>query len=136
MKDMINFADPTGVYNHQPAHFIEFIKADPARCTLVYHSDPLQVKVVVHDHVILEDGRTRKQRWKDSKEDSEFRKRHRGSLPGKSFEHDLRAASRAPRQEVIEVRDKPLSADMVPACEVNGNQLPMPKLMATQVSMQ
>ena len=136
MKDMINFADPTGVYNHQPAHFIEYIKTDPARCTLVNHSDPWQVTVVVHEHVILEAGRTRKQRWKDSQEDSELRKRHRGSLPGKTLEHDPCTAPRAPRQQVIQVQDDPPCAGMVPAREVNGNQLPMPKLMATQVTMQ
>jgi len=136
MKDMINFADPTGVYNHQPAHFIEYIKADPARCTLVNHPDPWQVTVVVHDHVILEAGRARKQRWKDSQEDSEFRKRPKRSLPGKTTEHEPCTSRRPPRQEVIEVQDDPPSAGMLPAREVNGNQLPMPKLMATQMSMQ
>ena len=136
MKEMIDFADPSGVFHHQPADFIEFIKADRTRLQLVDHADPWQVTVAVQDHVILVPGHYRKQGWKGSQEESESRKRRRGDVPLKPVERKPRTANFSIHQGIIDIPDDPLAAAMAPASEVNGNQLPMPTLIATQMSMQ
>jgi len=136
MKEMIDFADPSGVFHHQPADFIGFIKADCTRFQLVHHADPWQVTVALQDHVILVPRHFRKQGCMGIQEDSESRKRRKVDVSLKPAQRKLRTADFSIHQGVIDVTEDPVPAAMAPASEVNGNQLPMPTVIATQMSMQ
>jgi hypothetical protein len=136
MKEMIEFADPSGAFHHQPADFIGFIKADCARFQLIHHADPWQVTVALQDHVILAPRPSSRQGWTGSQGDSASRKRRSEDVPVKRVDRKPRTTNFSIHQGVIDVPDDPVPVAMAPASDVNGNQLPMPTLIATQMSMQ
>jgi hypothetical protein len=71
-----------------------------------------------------------------SQEDSESRKRRKVDVSLKPAQRKLRTADFSIHQGVIDVTEDPVPAAMAPASEVNGHQLPMPTVIATQMSMQ
>lgn len=136
IKDMILYADPDGVYDHKPEHFIELISKDPDRCVLVPSADPWQVEIIVRDHVELALAGSRKHQAGYLEAHASTRKRARASWPSEvqqsgSFGCVL-SADRKRIQLPAEQFDSPAGSM---SSSANFEQMPVPKLVKSVCTM-